>query len=75
VAEVISCASLMAVNNVYYRFRHFMHKDFYNNAPAGIRISIMMTPVIGKELFELLSVVLSAINGCEMCVTSNKKIW
>jgi alkyl hydroperoxide reductase subunit D len=73
IAEVISCASLMAANNVYYRFRHFMHEEFYNNAQAGIRMSIMMNPVIGKELLELISIVVSAINGCEMCVTSHEK--
>jgi lipoyl-dependent peroxiredoxin subunit D len=73
IAEVISCASLMAANNVYYRFRHFMNEEFYTNAPAGIRMSIMMSPVIGKELFELISIVVSALNGCEMCVTSHEK--
>ncbi|WP_240312750.1 carboxymuconolactone decarboxylase family protein [Flavihumibacter solisilvae] len=73
IAEVIGCASLMAANNIYYRFRHFMHEEFYNNAQAGIRMSIMMNPVIGKELFELISIVVSAINGCEMCVTSHEK--
>ncbi len=34
-AEVISLTSLMNVNNIYYRFRHFANKDFYNNQPAG----------------------------------------
>lgn len=72
-AEVISCTSLMAANNVYYRFRHFMHEDFYNTAPAGIRMSIMANPVLGKELFETISLVVSAVNGCEMCVTSHEK--
>src|SRR5947209_13711536 len=40
-AEVVSCTSLLNANNVYYRFRHFMHDEFYNNAQAGIRMSIM----------------------------------
>ena len=73
IAEVISCTSLMGANNVYYRFRHFMHEEFYDKAPAGIRMSIMANPIIGKELFELVSLVVSAINGCEMCVTSHEK--
>lgn len=72
-AEVISCTSLMNANNVYYRFRHFMEEDFYNNAQAGIRMSIMANPVLGKELFELVSLVVSAVNGCQMCVTSHEK--
>lgn len=73
IAEVISCTSLMNANNVYYRFRHFMHEEFYDKAQAGIRMSIMANPVLGKELFELVSLVVSAINGCELCVTSHEK--
>ena len=73
VAEVISCTSLMNANNVYYRFRHFMNEEFYNTAQAGIRMSIMAAPVVGKELFELVSLVVSAVNGCEMCGTSHEK--
>lgn len=72
-AEVVSCTSLLSANNVYYRFRHFMHDEFYNNAPAGIRMSIMANPVLGKEFFELVSLVVSALNGCELCVTSHEK--
>lgn len=73
VADVVSCTSLMNANNVYYRFRHFVGKEFYNTAPAGIRMSIMANPVIGKEFFELVSLVVSALNGCEMCVTSHEE--
>jgi alkyl hydroperoxide reductase subunit D len=73
IAEIISCTSLMNVNNILYRFRHFMHKDFYSNQPAGVKMSIMMNPVLGKEFFELTSLVISSINGCEMCVTSHEQ--
>ncbi|KAA2243054.1 alkylhydroperoxidase [Chitinophaga agrisoli] len=73
IAEVISCTSLMNANNVFYRFRHFVNKEFYNVTPAGIRMSIMANPVLGKEFFELLSLTVSALNGCEMCVTSHEE--
>ncbi len=73
IAEIIACTSLMNTNNIFYRFRHFMNKDFYSNQPAGIKMSIMMKPVIGKEFFELVSLVVSSINGCEMCVTSHEQ--
>jgi lipoyl-dependent peroxiredoxin subunit D len=72
-AEVIACTSLMNTNNVFYRFRHFMHKEAYDNMPAGIKMSIMLNPVLGKEFFELISLVISALNGCEMCVTSHEQ--
>jgi alkyl hydroperoxide reductase subunit D len=73
IAEMIACTSLMNTNNVFYRFRHFMQKDFYNNQPAGIKMSIMMNPATGKEFFELVSLVISSINGCEMCVSSHEQ--
>ena len=48
-------------------------KEYYNTAPAGIRMSIMMNPVLGKEFFELASLTVSAINGCQMCVVSHEQ--
>lgn len=73
IAEIIAAVSLMNTNNVFYRFRHFMQKEFYSNQPAGIKMSIMVNPVLGKEFFELTSLVVSALNGCEMCVTSHEQ--
>lgn len=73
IAEVIACVSLMNANNVFYRFRHFVKKEYYETTPAGIKMSIMINPVLGKEFFELLSLAISALNGCEMCVTSHEQ--
>lgn len=72
-AELFSCVSLMNINNVFYRFRHFTAKEYYNNTPAGIKMSIMANPALGKEFFELLSLCISAVNGCEMCVRSHEQ--
>jgi alkyl hydroperoxide reductase subunit D len=33
----------------------------------------MMNPVLGKEFFELVSLAVSSVNGCEMCVTSHEQ--
>ncbi|QQR98647.1 MAG: carboxymuconolactone decarboxylase family protein [Sphingobacteriales bacterium] len=73
IAEAQACASLLSANNVFYRYRHFVGKEFYTNAPARLRMNIMMNPVLGKELFELISLAVSAINGCEMCVKSHEQ--
>src|SRR5689334_20599272 len=55
VAETHACTAVMSANNVLYRFRHYMHTtDFYQNQPAGLRMGVMMTPVMGKEFFELM---------------------
>lgn len=72
IAEVFACVSLMNINNVFYRFRHFTGKEFYETAPAGIKMSVMLNPVLGKTLFELASLMLSALNGCERCVKSHE---
>ncbi len=73
IGEIIACTSLMNTNNIYYRFRHFLKKDFYENSPAGIKMTIMANPVLGKEFFELVSLMVSSINGCEMCVSSHER--
>ena len=73
IAETHACASLLSLNNVFYRFRHYMHDNiFYNKQPAGLRMSVMADPTMGKPLFELISLVVSAINGCEKCVVSHE---
>ena len=72
IADAQACASLLAANNVLYRFRHFVEKEVYNNAPAKLRMNIMMNPVLGKEFFELISLAVSAVNGCEMCVNAHE---
>jgi len=72
-AEVHACTSVMNLNNVFYRFRHYMHgNEFYTKQPAGLRMSVMMAPTMGKPLFELISLVVSAVNGCEQCVGSHE---
>ena len=73
IAETHGCASLLSLNNVFYRFRHYLSdNEFYNKQPAGLRMSLMMNPAMGKGLFELMSLVVSAVNGCEKCVVSHE---
>lgn len=74
VSETHACVSIMNVNNIFYRFRHFMAGvEYYEKTPAGLRMSVMMNPAMGKGLFELMSLALSAVNGCERCVTSHER--
>lgn len=72
IAEPAACASLLASNNVFYRFRHFTKKEKYSQIPARIRMQIMARPVTGKEFFELMSLAVSAVNGCELCVNAHE---
>lgn len=72
IAEAVGCASLLALNNVFYRFRHFTGKEKYTQIPARVRMQLMSSPVTGKEFFELMSLAVSAVNGCEMCVNAHE---
>ena len=73
ISETYACVSLLNVNNVFYRFRHFNKKEFYSTTPAGIKMTIMGNPVLGKEFFELMSLAVSALNGCELCVNAHEE--
>ncbi len=73
IAEMSAIASLLSVNNVLYRFRHYVGKDEYSKAPARLRMGLMMRPVSSKEFFELVSLAVSAVNGCEMCVGAHEE--
>ena len=37
VDDARAAAALMAMNNVYYRFRHMVGKPIYGEKPAGLR--------------------------------------
>lgn len=66
-------ASVMGMNNVYYRFTHLVGGD-YPSMPAKLRMNIMARPGVDKADFELWSLAVSAINGCGMCMESHEKM-
>ena len=70
VADAQAAAALMAMNNVYYRFRHFMG-GAYDSKPPRLRMNRMAAPSTDKATFELICLAVSALNGCEMCVKSH----
>jgi len=69
-----AAAALMGMNNVFYRFRHFMGRDEYEQAPARLRMQRIGKPASSKAEFELYCLAVSAVHGCEMCVTSHEKV-
>jgi alkyl hydroperoxide reductase subunit D len=66
-------ATLMAMNNVYYRFLHLAHEPELQKLPARLRMQGMVTPGISKLDFELMSLAVSAINGCGMCIEAHNR--
>jgi alkyl hydroperoxide reductase subunit D len=68
-----AAASIMAMNNVYYRFVHLVGGD-YERLPAKLRMNVIGKPGVEKVDFELWSLAVSAVNGCGMCLTSHEKV-
>jgi len=73
VDDAMAAAALMAMNNVYYRFRHVVGKPVYSEKAARLRMNRIARPATSKVDFELFSLAASAINGCEACVQSHEK--
>ena len=70
--DAAAAVALMAMNNVYYRFRHLVAKPVYAGMPARLRMQRIAKPRTGKQSFELLCLAVSAIEGCETCVRSHE---
>jgi alkyl hydroperoxide reductase subunit D len=70
----LAAAALMAKNNVFYRFRHLVGKPAYGDKPAKLRMNRLARPATNKLDFELFSLAVSAINGCETCVQAHEKV-
>jgi len=67
-------AALMAMNNVYYRFVHLTSNPEYGKLPARLRMNFIGSHGIAKEEFELMSLAVSAMNGCGMCIDSHERV-
>lgn len=68
-----AASTIMAMNNVYYRFVHLVSDDEYLTMPANLRMNVMANPGVAKVDFELASLAVSAIEGCGMCIDSHVK--
>lgn len=64
-------ATIMGMNNIYYRFIHLVSDKEYSKLPANLRMNIIAKSGIDKVDFELYSLAVSAINGCGMCIDSH----
>ncbi|MBM4442108.1 MAG: carboxymuconolactone decarboxylase family protein [Candidatus Rokubacteria bacterium] len=74
VDDALAAAALMAMNNVYYRFRHMVGDPVYAAKPARLRMNRLGRPATTRTDVELFSLAASAINGCEACVQAHEKI-
>ncbi|MCS7046674.1 MAG: carboxymuconolactone decarboxylase family protein [Gemmataceae bacterium] len=67
-----AAAALMGMNTVYYRFRHLVGKESYGQKPARLRMQAMVKPKSTKANFELFSLAIAALAGCEGCIKAHE---
>src|SRR5580700_5823964 len=67
----LGAASIMGMNNVFYRGRGFLDGK-YDDLRPGLRMNIIGNPGVDKTNFELWSFAVSSINGCGHCVTAHE---
>lgn len=66
-----AAASIMAMNNIYYRSTHLIGGDEYAKMPAKLRMNVIGNPGVDKIDFEIYSLAVSAINGCGACLAAH----
>ena len=73
IQEAAESAAMMGMLNVYYRFRHMVgNADDYRT--AGLRMTALARPLLGKVPFEMLAFAVSVLNGCQSCIGSHEKV-
>jgi lipoyl-dependent peroxiredoxin subunit D len=72
ISDAAAAAGLMAMNTVYYRFRHMLGKESYEARSPRLRMSRMAQPATSKADFELMSLGCAALAGCELCIKNHE---
>ena len=73
-AAAKAAASIMAMNNVYYRFLHLVEDESYAKLRANLRMNVLANPGVPRADFELWSLAVSAINGCGKCISAHARV-
>ena len=73
IREAAESSAIMAMLNTYYRFKHMVAKEEEYRV-AGLRMTSLARPVLGKEKFEMLAFAISVLNGCESCIRSHEEV-
>jgi len=76
ISDAKAAAGLMAMNTVYYRFRHMIGhasgKESYAARPPRLRMQRMAKPATSAADFELMSLACAALAGCEFCIGNHE---
>jgi lipoyl-dependent peroxiredoxin subunit D len=69
-----AAATVMGMNNVFYRFLHLVEGEKYKTIRAGLRMNIIRQHGTDPVDFELWCLAVSAINNCQACVQAHEKV-
>jgi len=75
ISDATAAAGLMAMNTVYYRFRHMIGhagKESYAARPPRLRMQRIAKPATTAVDFELMSLACAALAGCEFCLENHE---
>jgi alkyl hydroperoxide reductase subunit D len=76
ISDAKAAAGLMAMNTVYYRFRHMIGhasgKESYAARAPRLRMQRMAKPATSAANFELMSLACAALAGCEFCLGNHE---
>ncbi|HWU41952.1 MAG TPA: carboxymuconolactone decarboxylase family protein [Bdellovibrio sp.] len=74
IQEAAEMAGIMGMNNVYYKFKSFLALETAADYQrAGLRMNSLAKHVNSKKDFEMMSLSVSIINACPVCVASHEK--
>jgi lipoyl-dependent peroxiredoxin subunit D len=68
VSAAQAAATIMAMNNIYYRFVDLNSDKSFGTLPVHLKMDILKNPGIEKANFELNCLAVSVINGCSTCI-------
>lgn len=66
-----AASTIMGMNNIYYRFLHLAEDPQFKSMPAKLRMNVIAKPGVSKVDFELMSLAVSALSGCGMCINAH----
>lgn len=73
ITEARESAALMGMLNTYYKFKQMIQKP-EDYRTAGLRMTALAKPNLGKLRFEMLAFAVSVLNGCETCIRSHEEV-
>lgn len=68
-----AAASVMAMNNVFFRTRHLLSDHEYGSLRSGLRMNVTRDPGVERADFELWALAVSALNGCGVCLDAHER--